>query len=157
MPYWSWITVPFPTPLIFRYHLPLICLSAHKICQPFSWGGNFYVDSGSWVTSSEVQTRFSTVWDIVSGKWNTYDDIVFWIANGSYILICPYWENRNPHFLNLQDSTHPLVFTMYSTVYTHAKQTGMEGGRGPSERRLERQQFTRWVKNTNMRECISSL
>ncbi len=23
MPYWSWITVPFPTPLIFRYHLPL--------------------------------------------------------------------------------------------------------------------------------------
>jgi hypothetical protein len=23
MPYWSWITGPFPTPLIFRYHLPL--------------------------------------------------------------------------------------------------------------------------------------
>ncbi len=28
---------------------------------------------------------------------------------------------------------------------------------GQSERRLERQQFTSWVKNTNMRECISSL
>jgi hypothetical protein len=24
----------------------LICLSADEICQPFSWGGNFYVDSG---------------------------------------------------------------------------------------------------------------
>jgi hypothetical protein len=62
--------------------------------------------------------------------------------------------NRNPHFLNLQDSTHPLG--IYH-VYTHEKQTGMEGGRRPTERRLERQQFTRWVKNTNMRECISSL
>jgi hypothetical protein len=45
-----------------EYFAVLICLSADKICQPFSWGGNFYVDSGSWVTSSQVQARiFSSV------------------------------------------------------------------------------------------------
>ncbi len=35
-----------------EYFVALICLSADKFCQPFSCGGNFYVDSGSWVTSS---------------------------------------------------------------------------------------------------------
>jgi hypothetical protein len=30
-----------------EYFAVLICLSADEICQPFSWGGNFYVDSGS--------------------------------------------------------------------------------------------------------------
>jgi hypothetical protein len=40
-----------------EYFAVLICLSADEICQPFSWGGNFYVDSGSWVTSSHVQAR----------------------------------------------------------------------------------------------------
>ncbi len=41
-----------------EYFAALICLSADEFCQPFSWGGNFYVDSGSWVTSSQVQARF---------------------------------------------------------------------------------------------------
>ncbi len=30
-----------------EYFAALICLSADEFCQPFSWGGNFYVDSGS--------------------------------------------------------------------------------------------------------------
>jgi hypothetical protein len=30
-----------------EYFAALICLSADKFCQQFSWGGNFYVDSGS--------------------------------------------------------------------------------------------------------------
>jgi hypothetical protein len=41
-----------------EYFAALIYLSANDFCQPFSLGGNFYVDSGSWVTSSQVQTRF---------------------------------------------------------------------------------------------------
>ena len=37
-----------------------------------------------------------------------------------------------------------LLYSIYlNGIDTHAKQTGMEGGKGPSERRLERQQFTR--------------
>jgi hypothetical protein len=39
----------------------LIFLSADEFCQPFSWGGNFYVDSGTWVTSSQVQARFFSI------------------------------------------------------------------------------------------------
>jgi hypothetical protein len=39
----------------------LICLSADEFCQPFAWGGNFYVDSGSWITSSQVQARFFSI------------------------------------------------------------------------------------------------
>ncbi len=35
-----------------EFFAALICLSADEFCQPFSWGGNFYVDSGSWATSS---------------------------------------------------------------------------------------------------------
>jgi hypothetical protein len=41
-----------------EYFAALICLSADEFCQQFSWGGNFYVDSGSWVTSSQVQAKF---------------------------------------------------------------------------------------------------
>jgi hypothetical protein len=29
-----------------QYLAALICLSADEICQPFSWGGSFYVNSG---------------------------------------------------------------------------------------------------------------
>jgi hypothetical protein len=29
-----------------EYLAALFCLSADEICQPFSWDGNFYVDSG---------------------------------------------------------------------------------------------------------------
>jgi len=41
-----------------EYFPAFICLSAYKFYQPFSWGGNFYVDSGSCLTSSQVQARF---------------------------------------------------------------------------------------------------
>jgi hypothetical protein len=53
------------------------------------------------------------------------------IANGSYILICPYGENRDPHFLNLQDSTLPPC--IYH-VYTHAKQRNGGGERSIREK-----------------------
>ncbi len=116
-----------------EYLAALICLSADEICQPFSWGGNFYVDSGIHLTELWFKTSMSKL----HSK----------IGNGSYILICPYWEN-------LQDSTPPPLYL--PCIYA-CKADRNGGGRGPSERRLERQQFTKWVKNTNMRECISSL
>ncbi len=107
--------------LIFKIDLQehlaaLICLSAEEICQPFSWGGNFYVDSGIHFTESWFKTSMY--------KLHTK------IMNRSYILICPYLENRDPHFLNLQDSTHPPCIYHVLYIYTHAKQTGMEGGGG---------------------------
>jgi hypothetical protein len=124
-----------------EYLSALICLSADEICQPFSWGGNFYVDSGIHFTELWFKTSMYKLHS--NCEWKLYFNLSL-------------WKNRDPHFLNLQDSTHPPC--VYQ-VYTHAKETWMEGGggRGPSERRLERQHFTRWVKNTNMKECISSL
>jgi hypothetical protein len=43
-------------------------------------------------------------------------------------------------------------------VYCKLIPTGKAGGgRDEPERRLEEQQFTPWVENTNMADCISSL
>ncbi len=49
----------------------LICLAADEFCQPFSLGGNLYVDSGSWFKTNVYKLRSK-------------------IANGSYILLSLY-------------------------------------------------------------------
>jgi hypothetical protein len=112
-----------------EYFAVLICLSADEIRQPFSWGGNFYVDSGSWVTTSPGK-NFQQCGTLCQESEIHMITLYFKTVLASVF-------NRNPHFLNLQDS-HPLC--IYH-VYTHAKQTGIEGRRGLSERRLERQQY----------------
>jgi hypothetical protein len=51
-------------------------------------------------------------------------------------------------------SSRPLHTVYVYTVYVFTQ--GRGGGVEP-ERRLEGQQFTNWVENTNMTDCISSL
>jgi hypothetical protein len=53
---------------------------------------------------------------------------------------------------------HILPYTLCICVYCKLIHTGKAGGgRDEPERRLEEQQFTPWVENTNMADCISSL
>ncbi len=117
-----------------EYYPALICLSADEFCQSFSLGGNFYVDSGSWFRKNMYKLQSN-------------------IVNGSYILNSLYRENKNPHFSNLQDSTHhPCIYHVYSYIrWCEADRN--EGGERSIREKVERGTN----KNTNKCESISSL
>jgi hypothetical protein len=91
---WSVFLKNWPAGKFSRINLPSCRQILSAQTQLFSWDGNFNVDSGRQVTCTNC------------------------IENSKCSFISPYWENKNTHFLNLQDSTPlspPCIYHIYQT------------------------------------------
>jgi hypothetical protein len=76
----------------------------------------------------------------------------------SLLVFCLEWCSnfvvRNRVYGLQHNSTHSHTLSVYTVLYVYF---GKGGGVGEVREKVEGQQFTRGVENTNMTDCISSL
>ena len=72
MPYWSWITDPFPAPLIFRYHLPLMHMQIHSVRTVWKPGS-----SPGWLTGEEKGGSGAACWRT---GWILFSESAMWAS-----------------------------------------------------------------------------